>query len=503
MRRGRCTASVQWMPPRYRRAIDLALVATGVLTLVLQAWPLRAVHPVALAAALALVTCLPWLWRERWPISTLLICGGGLVASILVLHAYDWASVTAVVLLFLVALDGDRRRSVVVGVASAAILAGVVVALIPVIDRADGLSAAGTRVLAALGALVVGDLVRSRLRLRAAARERAQREVSELRDRADRQATIERLRIARDLHDTLAHALVAINVRAGVTAHLGVSPEAAEALTEIKDVSAQALTDLRATLDVLRDRDSLASREPTLGLAAVPRLLDQAQAAGVEAEADLSLDGATIPSVVDHAGFQDRPGVADKRPAPRRGRARLGTRSSPGRHAGDRGGRRRAGRDPRHWAGRTRPRPRGDGRAGRCRRRHDHRRPPPRPRLAGTRDPAVERRPPMSISVVIAEDQPIVRGGFRALIDAQPDMTVVAEAADGRQAITHARRTRPDLVLMDIRMPDMDGLAATQAITADPTLSTTRVLVLTTFELDEFVFGALRAGAQRLPAQGR
>ena len=304
MRRRRCTASVQRMPPRYRRAIDLALVATGVLTLVLQAWPLRAVHPVALAVALALVTCLPWLWRERWPISTLLICGGGLVASILVLHAYDWASVTAVVLLFLVALDGDRRRSVVVGVVSAAILAGVVVALIPVIDRADGLSAAGTRVLAALGALVVGDLVRSRLRLRAAARERAQREVSELRDRADRQATIERLRIARDLHDTLAHALVAINVRAGVTAHLGVSPEAAEALTEIKDVSAQALTDLRATLDVLRDRDSVASREPTLGLAAVPRLLDQAQAAGVEAEADLSLDGATIPSVVDHAGFR-------------------------------------------------------------------------------------------------------------------------------------------------------------------------------------------------------
>ena len=304
MRRPGCTGSVLRMPARYRRAIDLALVATGVLTLVLQASPLRAVHPVAVAIALALFTCLPWLWRGRWPISALLICGAGLVASILVLHAYDWASVAAVVLLFLVALDGDRRRSVVVGVASAVILAGVVVALIPVLGQADGLSAAGTRVFAALGALVVGDLVRSRRALRAAARERAEREVSELRDRAARQATVERLRIARELHDTLAHALVAINVRAGVTAHLGVSPEAAEALTEIKDVSAQALTDLRATLDVLRDRDSLASRDPTLGLAAVPRLLDQAQAAGVEAEAELSLDGTTIPSVVDHAGFR-------------------------------------------------------------------------------------------------------------------------------------------------------------------------------------------------------
>ena len=97
------------------------------------------------------------------------------------------------------------------------------------------------------------------------------------------------------------------------------------------------------------------------------------------------------------------------------------------------------------------------------------------------------------ISVIVAEDQAIVRGGFRALIDAEPDMTVVADAADSRQALAHTRRLRPDVVLMDIRMPEMDGLEATFAITDDPDLATTRVLVLTTFELDEFVFGALRA----------
>ncbi len=108
----------------------------------------------------------------------------------------------------------------------------------------------------------------------------------------------------------------------------------------------------------------------------------------------------------------------------------------------------------------------------------------------------------MTISVVVAEDQPIVRGGFRALIDAEPDMTVVAEAADGHQAVSQARRTRPDVVLMDIRMPEMDGLDATQIIAADPTLTTTRVLVLTTFELDEFVFGALRAGASGFLLKG-
>ena len=81
-------------------------------------------------------------------------------------------------------------------------------------------------------------------------------------------------------------------------------------------------------------------------------------------------------------------------------------------------------------------------------------------------------------------------------------MTVVAEAADGRQAVAQTRQAHPDVVLMDIRMPEMDGLDATQTITADPALSRTRVLVLTTFELDEFVFGALRAGASGFLLKG-
>ena len=108
----------------------------------------------------------------------------------------------------------------------------------------------------------------------------------------------------------------------------------------------------------------------------------------------------------------------------------------------------------------------------------------------------------MTISVLVAEDQPIVRGGFRALIDAEADMVVVAEAATGREAVSQTRRTRPDVVLMDIRMPDMDGLQATRRITADPAFAATRVLVLTTFELDEFVFGALRAGASGFLLKG-
>jgi DNA-binding NarL/FixJ family response regulator len=98
-------------------------------------------------------------------------------------------------------------------------------------------------------------------------------------------------------------------------------------------------------------------------------------------------------------------------------------------------------------------------------------------------------------SVLIADDQALVRAGFRALLDAQPDIDVVAEANDGVEAVELARRTRPDIVLMDVRMPRMDGLEATRRITGEPALATTRIVVLTTFELDEYVFGALRAGA--------
>jgi DNA-binding NarL/FixJ family response regulator len=99
------------------------------------------------------------------------------------------------------------------------------------------------------------------------------------------------------------------------------------------------------------------------------------------------------------------------------------------------------------------------------------------------------------IRVVLADDQTLVRAGFRALLDAEPDIEVVGEASDGAHAVRLAKQVRPDLILMDIRMPGVDGLAATRQITADPALSAVRIVVLTTFELDEYVAEALRAGA--------
>jgi DNA-binding NarL/FixJ family response regulator len=99
------------------------------------------------------------------------------------------------------------------------------------------------------------------------------------------------------------------------------------------------------------------------------------------------------------------------------------------------------------------------------------------------------------ISVLLADDQALVRAGFRALLNAEPDIEVVAEAGDGLEAVRLAVLTRPDVVLMDIRMPGVDGLEATRRIAADPALAATRVVILTTFELDEYVFEALRTGA--------
>ena len=108
----------------------------------------------------------------------------------------------------------------------------------------------------------------------------------------------------------------------------------------------------------------------------------------------------------------------------------------------------------------------------------------------------------MTVRVLLADDQTLIRAGFRALIETAPDLEVVGEASNGREAVALARETRADVVLMDIRMPDLDGLAATRAITADEDLAGVRVLILTTFEADEHVFQALRSGASGFLGKG-
>ncbi|GLY81113.1 response regulator [Actinoallomurus iriomotensis] len=99
------------------------------------------------------------------------------------------------------------------------------------------------------------------------------------------------------------------------------------------------------------------------------------------------------------------------------------------------------------------------------------------------------------IRVMLADDQKLVRAGFRSILDGEDDITVVAEAGDGAEAVRIAAQTRPDVVLMDVRMPVLDGLEATRRIVADPRLSDVRVVILTTFDLDDYVYTALKVGA--------
>lgn len=106
----------------------------------------------------------------------------------------------------------------------------------------------------------------------------------------------------------------------------------------------------------------------------------------------------------------------------------------------------------------------------------------------------------MTVRVLIADDQALVRAGFKVLVGTAADLDVVGEAADGHQAIALTETLRPDVVLMDVRMPDLDGLAATRQITA--ALPRTKVLILTTFEIDEYIFAALRAGASGFLGKG-
>jgi DNA-binding NarL/FixJ family response regulator len=106
------------------------------------------------------------------------------------------------------------------------------------------------------------------------------------------------------------------------------------------------------------------------------------------------------------------------------------------------------------------------------------------------------------ISVLVADDHSLVRAGFHSILGDEDDIDVIGEARDGAEAVEVAARERPDVVLMDIRMPGVDGLEATRRITADPRLGSTKVIVLTTFDLDEYVFGALKAGASAFLLKG-
>ena len=265
-----------------------ALLALGATAAVLVEALIRAPGSVSpLAYLLVLLAGGPLLLCRTQPLGALLGVAAGSVLCAAVLHA-DW-TVTAVTgfALYNVAVRGDRLRSLLVGVLTATVVAAAVLAIGTTVEA----SALITRVVLVGACAVAGELVRSREELRAARIERAERDAREREEQLHQRAMAERMEIAREVHDTLAHFLVAINVRASVAVDLPEPADSLAALTDIKRVSASALRDLRATLSVLRDPGEQVPTAPAQSLEALTGFVEAATAAGVQTE--LALDVAT------------------------------------------------------------------------------------------------------------------------------------------------------------------------------------------------------------------
>ena len=280
--------------------VDLVLAGLGTAAVVVEGIFRGSPNLSPAAFVLASVAGLPLAYRTRAPLAALVGVDVGAVACAIVLHASWTVTVLVVIELYTIARLGDRQRSLVVGAVTAI---GVMLTILAVDGSVDPQGVV-TRIPLVILALAVGDTVRSRQELQLAAREKAEREAREQEAEIRRRAAAERLRIARELHDTLGHFLVAINVRASVAVDLPDSEDTGVALEDIKHVSAGALRDLRATLALLRDETDGAPTAPTPDLHDLPGLIDRSRTAGLQTTLDLDTGAGVVPSAISAAAFR-------------------------------------------------------------------------------------------------------------------------------------------------------------------------------------------------------
>ena len=349
--------------------------------------------------------------------------------------------------------------------------------------------------LATVSVVVLGWLMH---RQAAISRDLAQRnaELERLRAvEAQRVVVEERTRIARELHDVVAHHLTAVIIRAQAADRVRATrPEvASESVGWIAETAKEALTAMRATVRVLRTDGDAAGLAPEPTLGDLRSIAARVGEAGLAIELRLPEPLPDLEPQVELAAVriaQEALTNAMRHAAARRAMVTLrcdadgvvvdidddGTSGSP---SDRRRGRHRVGRHA--------------GAGGGVRRPPEHRHQPAR-RLA---NPSVAPGPGgvVVIRVVVVDDQAVIRTGLRTMLEHETDLTIVGEASNGAQAVEVVAASRPDVVLMDVRMPEVDGIEATRRILAGGAATPPAVLVLTTFDDDEYVFGALQAGA--------
>ncbi len=487
------TALIQRVAERVERAVaahpllsDLGLALAIATAAIVGLWSQNRLDGRELAFTLAL--CLPLLLRRRQPM--LVFAGLALIAGVQWLVADPQLGDAAL----LVALYGIALRGNLIELA----LAGVVMEAGAVMAAAKWAPSDPVKVWIGLSGLLVaagvfGVSIRQRRALLASLHERAARLEFERDQEGRLAAAAERNRIAREMHDIVAHNLsVMIALADGASYAIESSPaRSAKATEQISATGRDALLEMRRLLGILRDEPSPQLLAPQPGLGELEQLVERIRTAGVPVELAIEGDPRRLSEGIQLTIFR----VAQEaltntlkhatRPTEASLRVRCGpdrveleatdtgapSRGAPGEGRGLRGMRERA----LAYGGNLHTGPRAEG---------------------GWRVHASASQPgsPMSsIRILLADDQELMRMGFRMVIESQPDLLIVGEAVDGHQAIEAVAECSPDIVLMDVRMPELDGNDATRRI-IEPG-SATRIIVLTTFDADEYAYAALRAGA--------
>jgi len=453
-------------------------------------------EPGPLVVLTVLAVCLPIATRRRAPLASLVVAAVGIAVHVAVPWPEGTLPLAVLLLTYTVGAHCPPPRAIAGLAVVAVALAGLAIAGAPGLDAVGAIGV--TAQFAAVWA--IGVALRNR-RAATDARVRAADEQAEAaRQSAARALAEERLRIAQELHDVVAHSMSVIAVQAGAGAHvLDERPDdARRALEAINATARGTLTELRRLLGVLRDADGDRAVVPAPGLADLPRLVNDVRAVGVPAHLHVEGTASAAHAGVELSAYRVvQEALTNVIKARRVAHAGGCHRAPPRGRSGRRGGgrRARAGR-PAGGDGRRRERagPGGDARAGAAVGRRAGGGAGARRRLPGAGAAAL-RGAGVTIRVLVADDQALVRSGFTMLLSGEADLEVVGEAANGAEAVAAVAREHPDVVLMDIRMPVVDGLEATRMIAGDPALAATRVLILTTFDLDEHVLDALRAGA--------